>query len=282
MLLIGQDRQSIEDYIQSVGHVPAGFMVYTSINEMDGLFSPAVERGAGIQDAAYLAHTYPHAVFQVGLYMVGSLKDTLEGKYDQNIDKLARWIDSVRLPVYLRIGYEFDFPENNYDPTLYKQAYRYIVEGLNARKVKNVQYVWHSYAVIQEDKPVDMWYPGDDVVDWVGISYFRPYFHRDRIKLAEYARQKNKPLMIAEATPSGIGVHEGSRSWQKWYGPFFNFIESYDVRIACYINTDWGSHSMFENQNWGDSRVQANREVFSLWKKEIARPKFLKYHQHHF
>lgn len=275
LLIIGQDKDSITGYINSVSTVPAGLMVYTSIQEMDGLSAPAIDRGAGIQDAAYLIKKYPNTVIQLGLYMKGALEGVIAGNYDRNIEKLARWIAKAAVPVYLRIGYEFDLLLNEYEPEAYKAAYRHIVDRLNGTGLKNVIYVWHSYGVLNPERPIELWYPGDDAVDWIGISYFKTYFQEDREVIARFAAKKNKPLMIAEAAPSEIGVGGGAAAWKKWFAPFFAYIEKHNVRAVCYINTDWDSHPMFAQQSWGDSRVQANPEILSLWKAAVGQGRFL-------
>ena len=117
-LLIGQDQETIETYIKSTAHVPVGFMVYTSVQEARGLADP-VDYGSGIMHAQALVDKYPHAAIQIGLYMVGVLKEIIDGKFDENLDKIGAWIIKADHPVYVRIGYEFDLPQNGYDPALY-------------------------------------------------------------------------------------------------------------------------------------------------------------------
>ena len=48
--------------------------------------------------------------------MVGALWQVNQGHYDGNIDRLADFLRGLKRPVYLRVGYEFDDPTNNYDP----------------------------------------------------------------------------------------------------------------------------------------------------------------------
>ena len=140
LLVIGQDKDSIEDYIDSVGIVPGGFMGYTSVQDAGGLFEPK-DHGAGENHAQYFVEKYPEAVIQIGLYMVDALDGVVNGAYDDNLKKIARWIKQTQRPVYLRVGYEFDFPGNHYEPGAYIQAYRYVVDFLKKEDVKNVFFV---------------------------------------------------------------------------------------------------------------------------------------------
>lgn len=273
LLFIGQNRDSIDDYVEDVGKTPAGFMFYTSIQELDGLDDPA-DHGAGITHAAHTLENYPDAALQMGLYMVGALKGVNSGRYNKNIDRLADWIKRTNRPVYLRIGYEFDLPDNDYEPAAYAAAFRRIVNRFRKAKVENVAFVWHSYAAAFPGLTVESWYPGDNYVDWFAISYFDQ--SRERMQpMVTMAQERGKPLMIAEATPKGIGVRNGERAWRAWFQHLFKFIEENQVAALSYINTDWDSQPMWKGQNWGNSRVQDNPVTLQNWLTEISKPQYI-------
>jgi hypothetical protein len=274
LVLIGQDERSIQNYMKATGHHPAGFMTYTSIQDMDGLSEPA-DYGAGTNHAQYLADNFPSAAFQIGLYMVDALDGILKGDYDKNIQTLADWLKQLKHPVYLRIGYEFDLPNNHYDPELYKKTFRYIVDHLRAAGVDNVAYVWHSYGYMNPDKPMMDWYPGDDYVDFFAVSFFKAFNAGNMNFVLRRAKEHNKPFMIAEATPSGIGV-DGERSWNLWFKPFFQFIHDNQVPVVCYINSDWEQQPMFKGQGWGDARVQVNDVILDHWLKEMKSDRYVR------
>jgi len=272
ILFIGQDNETIETYIKSVGHVPRGFMLYTSIQKIDGLFAPSQDYGSGVFHADALMARYPQARLQLGLYMVDALKDVYQGVYDDNIDRMARWFKSKKVPIYLRIGYEFDGPHNHYNPKDYVKAYRYLVDRLREAEVNNVAFVWHSYSWTIE-KPLLSWYPGDDYVDWVGISCFSlPNFYIAPV--VEFAGKHKKPVMIAEGTPRGVGVHKGKLSWESWYKIMFLMVEKYNIKAVSYINSNWEAQPMWVGQGWGDARVQANEEIKGKWLEEIRKEKY--------
>lgn len=56
--------------------------------------------------------------------------------------------DYQDMSFYIRIGYEFDNPENHYDPENYKLAFRRIVDRFKDVNLTNVAFVWHSYGVL--------------------------------------------------------------------------------------------------------------------------------------
>jgi len=269
LLLVGQDRETIAKYVSGTGSIPGGTMVYTSIQKMDGLDEPA-DYGSGPMDGDALLKEYPNSVIEVGMYMVDALKDTIAGTYDDNLKKLAQWIKKADRPIYLRIGYEFDSPDNHYDPQQYKQAFRYVVDFLRKEGVHNAAYVWHS-----EDTPHPWmdWYPGDDYVDWFGKTIFRNEDIPVASDFLKLARAHGKPFMICESSPWYMYTNRGKIDFLKH---LFQFIKEQKVPIFCYINSDWDKQPMFAGQGWGDARLEVNPEVKDFWLKEIGQDRYLK------
>lgn len=273
LVFVGQDKATIDRYHKAVGITPAGVMVYTSIQKMDGLYDP-VDYGSGDQHMQWLADEFPDSAIQIGLYMVGALDMVTTGIYDDNIKKLAKFFNEQDRPFYLRIGYEFDSPLNGYDPGKYIEAYRYIVNHLRGEGVANVAYVWHAHGPIYERPQMD-WYPGDDFVDWVGVSYFSPYNDDGMQKIADLCKSIGKPLMIAESTPISLQTSKGEDTWKRWYRFVFKHIDDYNVKAFCYINSHWEAMPMWEKDNWGDARVEENEYIKEKWTAAISAPKFM-------
>ena len=299
LLIVGQDLDSIQGYTESVWPSPGGVTTYTRIDEnpwaLPGLRT-LVNDGAGDLHASELVSRYPDSVLSIGLYLVddsGShLAHVADGTLDAAIDDLGAFIGEAARPVFLRIGYEFDGSWNHYEPEGYKAAYRHIVERLRSQGVLNFASVWQSAAYAlgtYQGLPLDAWYPGDDVVDWCGSSYFK-FAAAPQQALLDFARAHEKPVMIAEATPQGYDTEALTHSetgdplttrtaqqiWDEWYAPFFAFVhQNADVvRAVAYINADWASQPMWGPSGgsgyWGDSRVEASAELQSLWLAEIS------------
>lgn len=271
LLFVGQDIDSIADYVKAVGTVPAGFMCYTSLQGLEGLDELA-DPGGGIQHASVLVEKYPNTALQIGLYMVNELEATAAGRLDENIDKLGDWIKKADRPVFLRIGYEFDLPDNHYDAKQYVAAFRYIVDRFRKNGVNNVAYVWHSYAQGRTPDKMMEWYPGDDYVDWVGASYFNQ-FPKFIAVVSDVAAKVNKPFMLAE-TSSWYIKNETQR--EIFFKRLFAMIDADHVSALCYINANWNDQPMWQSQNYGDGRVQPYATVFDVWMQETSKSMFLK------
>lgn len=273
LVMVGQDKQTLQQYSAAIPFSPGGVMHYTSIQKMDGI-DHAADYGAGDQHARWLASEYPHSVLQIGLYMVGALDMVVAGVYDDNLKKLADFFNSHDRPFYLRIGYEFDAPDNAYLPEKYIEAYRYIVHQLRDQGVQNVAFVWHAHGVVYPRSPRD-WYPGDEFVDWVGVSYFSPFNDEGMARIAELARSLGKPLMIAESTPVSLSTADGEAAWKRWYPFLYRHIDEYEVRAVCYINSHWDAMPMWKAWHWGDARVETNPFIQGRWTSMMSEEKFL-------
>ncbi|MCG3204294.1 MAG: Beta-1,3-xylanase XYL4 [Elusimicrobia bacterium] len=273
LLIVGQDVQNISAYMEKVRIIPGGLSVYTSAEFAEGLDS-ADDNGGGIQHAQMLIDQYPNTAILMAIYMVDMEEKVYSGDVDQSLDRIGNWIKSVKRPVYLRIGYEFDYPDNGYEPEKYTRAYRYIVDRFRRMGISNVAYVWHSYAD-KVTRPHSDWYPGDDYVDWFAITYFvQP--HEEMNSFAQMAEKHGKPLMIAEASPWFLSTSKSDQAWEKWFVPFFNFIRENKVKAVAYINCDWDKIPLFESKGWGDTRVQSNDKIKANWISEISKDRYLK------
>ena len=242
-------------------------MVYTSIKNLEGLESDSPDYGSGINDADKLLEAYPGSYLQIGLCMVGELSNTYSGMNDGNIEKLGRWLNRIGGPVFLRIGYECDGPHNSYGPADYVKAYRHIVDRLRMEGVTNAAFVWHATCPYS-NPDLAGFYPGDSYADWVGISYFNQPENMITPVL-DFAKARQKPVMVAEGTPRGIGSGKGRDSWKKWYGKFFEFLDRNDIKAVSYINSDWDAQKMWKSGGWKDARVEADEYVLKHWIAEI-------------
>ncbi|WP_127794924.1 hypothetical protein [Agromyces sp. LHK192] len=172
------------------------------------------------------------------------------------VDELIRYADATKREVFLKVGYEFDGHWNNYEPEAYKAAFRHIAGRIDALRAKRVATVWQTAAwgAAIPDKAVvgadaygaadavlagdaeahwNRWYPGDDAVDWMGVSRFaaesatdpgRPWScdrgpvgapdtlmvpsQRVAESLLDFAREHRKPVIVAEAAPQGYDLGE--------------------------------------------------------------------------
>ena len=341
LLIIGQDMSSVNAYVESGKFPPpGGVTTYLAFYQLLNSNYPAngalgedrhgaptgfdVDWGAGRLNANSAALGFRQSSLVIGLSIAegnagsvwarGGLAAIGRGEHDDKIQRLARFCKDIDKPVYLRIGYEFDGAWNRgYENTgAYIAAFRRIVDGLRRVGANKVAFVWQASASPMDDvidaghERIEDWYPGDDYVDWMGLSWFlradeSPQQAITQRQLADevlaLARARDKPVMIAESAPQGYDLEQLTRAnssplrdgpagqsrqqrsadeiWQEWFVPFFDYIDfNRDViRAVAYINADWDSQSMwrapYAQGYWGDSRIQANPSISARWRQQI-------------
>lgn len=296
LFILGQASvKHLNDYLSffSGGSTPAGFAFYTSLS------------GDAPQNdmARYITflNDHPYSALQLGIW-TGEIRwgrpgiyldEVINGKYDENIENLAMASKSLNRPIYLRFGYEFDGAHNAYPPEIYKEAYRYFVDKMRSYNVNNVAYVWHSwgttayydtqnypeyYPSLGRVATQDLWYPGDEYVDWVGLSIFGSGYgnlNQNAViqYLIEFAESKGKPVMLAE-TAAIKTTNQSDPNWTipntSWFENVFSLIDNNpSIKAFTYINVDWEGDN--PSSTWGDTRIQQSTPaVRNYWQSKIA------------
>lgn len=162
-----------------------------------------------------------------------NLQALLRGEYDTYILQYAQDAATADVPLMLRWGHEFNgdwYPwtvsKNGRDPALFARAWRHVVLLFRRAGAHKVQHVW---CYNNDSVPGEPWndpfkaYPGDDVVDWIGIDGYNfgnsqswsKWKSFDECFGAAYAAARrhapSKPIVIGEMASS-----EGGGSKTQW------------------------------------------------------------------
>lgn len=308
LVFAGQDLASIgglKEYANGYSNhfpVPAGITLYTGIGTNDGSFGggnteglqgvfSTYDGGNGPSNMKLVMddENYKNSVLAIGLSMVNSEDKVAKGELDDNIVRLAEFLKGLgERPVFLRIGYEFDgYPWNNYEREDYLRAYKRIVNILNEQGVTNTAYVWQSVGFVSNWEQLEAWYPGDEYVDWCAFSFFDRY--REAI-MVEFAREKGKPVFIAEASATVSDFtakfdgqtkelilsnpEQAQEAWDKWFIPFFDKIENNSdvIKAIHYIDCNWKERPMwFENPTFQkvDARIEISPMISKKWREKM-------------
>jgi hypothetical protein len=296
LFILGQaNNTAMEAYINEVITLPlpAGFAYYTSLS--NGAIQNDMPRYKAFLDK------YPNTVLQLAIWTGERqwgppgyyLKEIIQGRYDMNIDALAYSCQQLHKPVFIRFGYEFDGWHNAYPPDQYITAYRYFVDKMRDFGVDNVAYVWHScgvdayygdddfpdyYPPLASGQPVtqELWYPGDDYVDWLAISIFGIGWGNlgtnDVVQwFVHFADKHAKPLMIAESAAiktTGSSDPDWVIPNTRWFEQVFHLCQANNAfKAFTYINVDWEAGN--GSSTWGDTQVQHAPNVIDYWKAQI-------------
>ena len=240
---------------------PITYMHYIGLRELQEFWYE------GLQDVIMNYHDENFVMLQIGLNMTtdGNPSEHYEqlvanGDYDTEIQYLLDGLETLSIPTYLRIGYEFNGVNwNGYEPATYIQAYRRIAQAITARDLE-IATLW-CYAVDGADDYL-AWYPGDDVVDWWSIDLFGSSHLTDQrtYNFLNDAHSHNKPVAIGESAPRHIGVTDGAPDWDAWFVPYFDLIHGHPgIKMFSYINWNFANYPQWSD--WGDARLEANAFV---------------------
>jgi len=185
-------------------------------------------------------------------------------------DLFAKFPD---VPVYLRFAAEFNVWSDLADADEYKEAFRYVSDYF--KRNPNVAIVWSPNQVSNWNIDMHEYYPGDEYVDWVGVSlYAQKYFLGDKTQSKESNLMFNaginsnpviaikdlvetygnrKPIMISESgfghrlVKSGEDTTEFAMERLKQY---YSYLPMVYPQIKLIAHFDWYVASEFEDNDF--------------------------------
>jgi len=133
-----------------------------------------------------------------------------EVKDDEYLRAWARDAARSQCPIFLRWASEMNGPWTAYgkDPALYREKFRLVAQVMK-EEAPNVAMVWTPFA--EPTRLIPPYYPGDDVVDWVGVNIYsvyvnngdplRPAYQKDPVDFLRYIYDNyaaRKPIHVSE------------------------------------------------------------------------------------
>jgi hypothetical protein len=206
---------------------------------------------------------------------VYTLQKFIDGKFDKELVKWARNARDFEDPLIVEFGLEMNgdwFPwsgvHNGKNPERFKRSYIHIIEIFRDVGADNVTFMYHvNYGSAPEEKwnTMSAYYPGDEYIDWIGMSIYgaqRPsdeWFDISEVFDKSYSElsavSKNKPLAIIEF---GATDHPKKPEWIK---NFFKLISSEKYNRIKAISY-W--HSVWENEDNSISNLRLDSSPESL------------------
>lgn len=205
-------------------------------------------------------------------------------KDDAYLRQWAREAKAHGLPIFLRFAGEMngDWTPWSVDPATFIDKFR-IVANVMHSEAPNVAVVWSPGDVPRYN--MNHFYPGDEYVDWVGVSlYTEPYSHGnpEESMLASTPIEKleemyalyadRKPIMLSETAVSNYTNKDNKPHYE--YARL-NLDRLYRVmplkyprlKAITYFNVDLKGKESYNNY-----LLQEDPELFNLYKQIIAGP----------
>ncbi len=245
------DEADLDAYQHALGpdHAPAMISFYVA---------PVEKQVTGFltKYPAFVAG-HPWFIAQLALYFLDPelQRAVASGGADPQLRRLFLGLKQAGRPVLLRIGAEFNGHEAAYDPALYIPAFRRVARLAREIAPGLIATVWAAEPVGFADRNYRDWDPGNEHVDWWGLSlFFREHLSDARTEafLAEAAR-RHKPVLIGESSPwfhgDAAAPVRGARTDAEakgWYAAMFGFIAAHpQVKGISFIVVDWTRWNTF-------------------------------------
>ncbi len=231
------------------------------------------------------------AVLQLAWNTYSSLGDI--ENYSEYVRKTIDYLGNSGLKIILRFANEMNVGPNGADAESYKKSFRYVADYAHTKS--NIAMMWAPNDVGALDRSFKDYYPGDDYVDWIGVSlYANKYFqgvknydvNQENIDntyffCGEYSHPVlklepivkfmnenniNKPLAISECgTPYYISsTGEDTTAWgamrlRQLYG---ELIRAYpQVKMICYFNVKIDGEKQFHALYGNDALLNTYNEA---------------------
>src|SRR5215218_7017581 len=204
------DPAVLDSFTEATGVSPSVAMYFTDFG--GGVDSAALKR---LSDAGRLPmmtwEPWNHTTPSANPY---SLPAIAAGEFDAYLSAQGKALAAVGAPVAVRFGHEMNgswYPwgqgVDGNTAEDYVAAYRHVHDVIAAAGASNVVWVWSPITVISRpDVPLAPLYPGDDYVDWVGLSvYFSASISTYAADVPPTLRQLDqfasaKPIYVAETS----------------------------------------------------------------------------------
>ena len=209
-------------------------------------------------------------------------------KDDRYLQTIADALKNTGGKVFLRFGSEMNgFWSNYHDPKKFKEKFR-LVHDVMKRRAPNVAMVWCPYAV--PTRHIPDYYPGDDVVDWVGLNMYSVTFHDNSLQhpcenehtsdllstvYDRYAARK--PMMICEFAAThqaACEIRPRPEFAKRKILTLYNDLPRRFPRVKA-INYFDSNNLQFTATANNDYSVTNNAEVLEAYRFAISSPYFL-------
>lgn len=211
-----------------------------------------------------------------------SLESIAAGEHDVYIRSWARGARSMDVPIVLRFAHEQStepgikswYPWQG-NPEAYRAAFRHIVALFREERADNVEFLWSAMWL---NSWAPEYYPGDDVVDWVGTTTLNhgtgaqaawaEWRTFDDLFASQYqaALQWEKPIMISELATADQGGDKAA-----WLRDCFTSLETKYPLVRAVLLFEVTSDREWPSINWS---VAASEESLAAFKAATDDPHF--------
>jgi mannan endo-1,4-beta-mannosidase len=196
------------------------------------------------------------------------------GGFDAYLEEWARGIKDLGYPVAVRFAHEMNgywYPwcesANGNRRGDYVAAWRHVHDLFTRLGADNVIWVWSPNIVYENATPLAQLYPGDDYVDWVGLSgyygtagmeTYQTFEQIYRATLAELKTLSKRPIVVTETAATDS---QGRKA--DWIADLLRTLPKYPEIIGFL----W-----YESVKETDWRIAASKAASAAFAEGVAQP----------
>jgi hypothetical protein len=215
------------------------------------------------------------------------------GAFDADLKRWAEAARDTRIPMLVDFAPEMNgdwFPWSGMyaggaqnGPQTYKAAYRHVIDVFRAAGADNVGFAFHANVRSGPDEPwndIAAYYPGDDYIDWIGVSAYGGVFPGfdweplrralDEVYPKLAALSPTKPIAILE---TGV-IEERGKNKAAWIRAAYSALRSgrYPrVKAAIWWHERWTN----EDDRVSDVRIDSDSASTAAYRRAVASPQLV-------
>jgi hypothetical protein len=217
-----------------------------------------------------------------------------KGDFDEDLERWARAARDTRIPMLIDFA-----PEMNGDwfqwsglyaggakggPQRYKEAFRHVVDVFRGAGATNVGFAFHANVRSAPREPwndLAQYYPGDDYVDWIGVSAYGAVFPGfdweplsdalDEVYPKLTSLSPTKPIAILE---TGV-IEERGHDKTAWIRAAYRALRTgrYPrVKAVVWWHERWVNQ---DDRSTSDVRIDSDPAATAAYRKAVAAPEFV-------
>ena len=209
----------------------------------------------------------------------------ISGSYDAKLIETFGYLNTLSCPVFVRIGGEVNVWGNQAKPADFIAAYQHVVNIARSQAPRAAMVFSPNFSSANK-VDMDIYYPGDQYVDWVGVSLYYDRWHRsgdtqrdefygvgvygDALlniqQVVNLSRLHHKPVIVTEGGSCNMYKGTDNSAWaadrmQRAYA----FLHMVYPEVKCIISSDYG-------ESWSgiDYSFYTNPTVTAAYRQGVA------------
>jgi hypothetical protein len=209
---------------------------------------------------------------------IARTKDIALGVYDAYFQEFAHTVKDFGGPVFISINHEMNgtwypyseaYPNSGVTSADFIASWRRIADIFRQAGANNVAWVWSPNVPDVGPVPAAKYYPGDDYVDWVGVSFYSGNA-ADALDPIYKTYAARKPIFITEwaTAPEKSQYYPAYPGDAKWVANVFKALDTRYPRVKA---ISWFQYDK-DDGNYLLQRVNAQQQQYSV---EMQNPRYI-------